>query len=182
MGPDKHHIREILKDCDAIRFGDFSLASGKRSKYYIDIRNVVTRPKSLKMICDHIIKKMKNYSLKPDYIACVELGAVPIGVIVSDRTGLPLIMVRKAEKDHGIKDRLVGFKKGRDPAGTVLLLEDETTTGGSVLSAAKVLKDEGLVIDAIITVVSRQEGSEEAISGAGIMLISLITAEEILKN
>lgn len=182
MGRDKNQIKEILEYYSAIKFGDFSLASGKKSKFYIDVRDVLTRPRPLTIICENILKEMKIHSLRPDYIACVELGGVPIGVILCDRTGLPLIMVRKEEKDHGIKNRLVGFKKEKDPGGTVLLIEDDITTGGSVLSAAKVLKDEGLGIEAIITVVDRQEGSEEAISGEGIKFISLITAEEILKK
>lgn len=178
----QNQIKEILKDYGAIKFGEFFLASGKKSEFYIDVRNALTRPRPLTIICEHIIKKMKTNSLRPDYIACVELGGVPIGVILCDRTGLPLIMVRKEDKDHGIKNRIVGFKKGENPEGKVLLIEDDTTTGGSVLSAVKVLKDEGLGIEAIITVVDRQEGSEEAISGEGIKFISLITAEEILKN
>lgn len=175
-------IKEILKACGTIKFGDFTLASGKKSRYYIDVRKAVTKPKTLRIICDHIIEKMKNHVIEPDYIACVELGGVPIGVLVADRTGLPLIIVRKGAKDHGTKGRLMGFEKGKDPIGTALLLEDVTTTGGSVASAIKALKDEGLRVDTIITVVDRQEGAEETISGMGITLIPLTTARDILKD
>ena len=175
-------IKEILDACGAIKFGDFTLTSGKYSRYYIDVRKAVTKPKILGIICDHIIEKMKNHIIEPDYIACIELGGVPIGTIVSDRTGLPLIIVRKDTKDHGTKDRLMGFEKGKDPIGTVLLLEDVTASGGSVASAIKVLKDEGLCVDTIITVVDRQEGAEEAISGMGIILIPLTTVRYILED
>ena len=106
-------IKQILKACGAIKFGDFTLSSGKKSRYYIDVRKAVTKPKTLRIICDHIVEKMKNHVVEPDYIACVELGGVPIGVLVADMTGLPLIIVRKEVKDHGIKDRLMGdFEKG----------------------------------------------------------------------
>ncbi len=175
-------IIEILKTCGAIKFGDFTLASGAKSRYYIDVRKAVTRPKTLGIICDHIIDKMKNHVIDPEYIACVELGGVPIGTIVSDRTGLPLIVVRKDAKDHGTKGRLMGFEKGKDPIGSALLLEDVTTTGGSVISAIKALKDEGLCVDTIITVVDRQEGAEETISGMGIIFIPLVTVRDILKD
>ena len=118
-------------------------------------------------------------NLEPDYLSCIELGGVPIGVLVADRTGLPLIIIRKEAKDHGIKGRLIGdFEKGK----TVLLLEDVTTTGGSVANAIKALKDEGLHVETIITVVDRQEGAEETISGMGITLISLTTATDILRD
>jgi len=172
-------IKQILKRCGAIKFGDFTLASGRKSRYYIDVRKAVTKPRTLRIICDHIIEKMKNHVIEPDYIACVELGGVPIGVLVADRTGLPLVIVRKETKDHGTADRLVGdFEKGK----TALLLEDVTTTGGSVTGAIKALRDEGLHVDTIITVVDRQEGAEEIISGMGVILISLTTARDILRD
>jgi orotate phosphoribosyltransferase len=172
-------IKQILKKCGAIKFGDFTLASGKKSRYYIDVRKAVTKPKTLRIICDHIVEKMKNHVIEPDYIACVELGGVPIGVLIADRTGLPLVIVRKEAKDHGTKGRLVGdFEKGK----TALLLEDVTTTGGSVSSAIKALRDEGLRVDTIITVVDRQEGAEETISGMGMILIPLTTARDILRD
>lgn len=172
-------IKQILKACGAIKFGDFTLVLGKKSRYYVDVRKAVTKPKTLRIICDHIVEKMKNHVIEPDYIACVELGGVPIGVLVADRTGLPLIIVRKEAKDHGIKDRLVGdFEKGK----TALLLEDVTTTGGSVTSAIKALRYEGLHVETIITVVDRQEGAEEIISEMGIILIPLTTARDILRD
>jgi len=172
-------IKDILKECKAVKFGDFTLASGKKSRYYIDIKKAITRPKILRIICDLIVEKIKNYNLEPDYLSCVELGGVPIGVLVADRTDLPLIIVRKEAKDHGIKGRLIGdFEKGK----TVLLLEDVTTTGSSVASAINALKDEGLHVETVITVVDRQEGAEETISGMGIILIPLTTARDILKD
>lgn len=172
-------IKQILKACGAIKFGDFTLDSGEKSRYYIDVRKAVTKPKTLRIICDHIVEKMRNHVIEPDYVACVELGGVPIGVLVADRTELPLIIVRKEIKDHGTKGRLMGdFEKGK----TALLLEDVTTTGGSVTSAINALRDEGLNIDTIITVVDRQEGAEETISGMGITLIPLTTARDILRD
>ena len=172
-------IKQILKECGTIKYGDFTLTNGKKSRYYIDARKAVTKPKTLRIICEHIIEKMKNHVIEPDFIACVELGGVPIGVLVADRTGLPLIIVRKEDKDHGTKGRLMGdIEKGK----TALLLEDVTTTGGSASSAINALRREGLCVDTVITVVDRQEGAEEIISGMGITLISLTTARDILRD
>lgn len=172
-------IKQILKGSGAIKFGDFELTNGGRSKYYIDVKKAATKPKTLRVICDHIVEKMKNHVIEPDYIACVELGGVPIGVMVSDRTNLPLIIVRKEIKDHGTKTSLVGdFEIGK----TALLLEDVTTTGGSVLSAINALKNEGLYVDTVMTIVDRQEGADEALSRIGIVLIALTTARDILRD
>lgn len=176
---DKKNIKEVLKECGTIKFGDFDMTSGEKSKYYIDVRKAITKPKTLRIICDQIIEKIKDFSLEMDYLACVELGGIPIGTLVADRTELPLIIVRKESKDHGIKGRLVGdFEKGK----TVLLLEDVTTTGGSVLSAINSLRDEGLNVDNVITVVDRQEGAEDAMNEVGIILIPLTTASDILQD
>jgi len=177
-------IIQLLKDSGAIKFGDFTLASGKKSKYYIDVKLASTKPYELVEICDQIIDMLGvNFPFQPpplefDYIACVELGGVPIGTMVSVKTGMPLIIVRKAEKEHGTGGRLVGdLEKGK----TALLIEDVTTTGGSSLRAVNALRDAGLHVDTVITVVDRQEGAEEAMSSVGIRLISLTTAKKILK-
>lgn len=172
-------MKEILKDCGAIKFGDFILAGRNKSRYYIDVRKAVTKPKILKLMCDRIIKKMKDHAIEADYIACVELGAVPIGTIISDRTQIPLIIVRKEEKDHGIGNRLIG---DFETCKKVLLLEDVTASGGSVLSAAKALKDEGLIVNIIIAIVDREEGADVAISNAGMVLIPLITTGKLLEG
>jgi len=171
-------IIQLLKDSGAIKFGDFILASKKKSKYYIDVKLAATKPRMLIEICGCIEEIIDSFPEEPDYIACVELGGVPIGTMVSYGEVLPLIIVRKAEKEHGTKGRLVGdFEKGK----TAVLVEDVTTTGGSSLSAVKALRDAGLLVDTVITVVDRQEGSGDAMSSAGIKLISLTTAKEILE-
>lgn len=172
-------IGKILQNCNAIRFGDFTLASGKKSKYYIDIKKAITRPDILKIISRHIVIEMTNRGIKPDYIACVELGGVPIGTIVSVETELPLIIIRKEEKSHGLKGRIVGDPEQKKVA---LLVEDVTTTGSSVVSAANVLRNEGLIVKTVISIVDRDEGAEENLSKEGLSLISLVKAKTLLED
>jgi len=169
-------IIQLLKDSGAIKFGEFTLTSGKKSNYYIDVKLAATKPMALGDICRQIVVELLNKY--PDYIACVELGGVPISTLVSYWEHVPLIIVRKVAKDHGTGGRLVGdFEKGK----TAILIEDVVTTGGSSLSAVKALRDAGLVVDTVITVVDRQEGSQDAMAGAGVKLIALTTAKEILE-
>lgn len=168
-----------LKECGAIKFGDFTLASGKKSKYYIDIKKASANPRILKLIAREISRKIKNHSIDADYIGCVALGGVPIAVAVSLETDLPLIIIRKEAKEYGTKGQIIGdfIKNSR-----VLMVEDVATTGGSVLRAIRLLRDEGLLIKNVIVVVDREEGAHAALADEGIELTPLVRIGDILKG
>lgn len=173
------NLAEALKECEAIKFGDFTLASGKKSRYYVDIKRASTNPRVLKLIASSIFEVLKLRSIQADYVGGVALGGVPVAVAVSLETGLPLLMIRKEAKGYGMKGQIVGeFEKGR----SVVLVEDVTTTGGSVVRAIGTLRDEGLVVRHVIVVVDREEGASGALAGAGVELIPLIRISELLGN
>lgn len=172
-------LTDSLQECKAIRFGDFTLASGKKSSYYIDIKKASAVPRILKQIAREISEKMRQYSIKPDYIGCVALGGVPIAVAVSLETDLPLIIIRKEAKEYGTKGQVIGdfIRNSR-----VLMVEDVATTGGSVLKAIELLRDEGLVVEHVIVVVDREEGALSTLSKMGVELIPLAKVSELLKE
>jgi orotate phosphoribosyltransferase len=167
-----------LKECGAIKFGDFTLASGKKSKYYIDIKKASAIPRILKLIACEIAEKIKINSIDADYIGCVALGGVPIAVAASLETNLPLIIIRKEAKEYGTKGQIVGdfIKNSR-----VLMVEDVATTGGSVLKAIKLLREEGLIIGEVIVVVDREEGAHAALANEGVELTPLIRIRDLLR-
>lgn len=172
-------LADALKECEAIKFGDFTLASGKKSRYYVDIKRASTNPQVLKLIAYNIKEVLKLRSIQADYVGGVALGGVPVAVAVSLETGLPLLMIRKETKEYGTKGQIVGqVEWGR----TAVLVEDVTTTGGSVLKAIKMLKDEGLVIRHVIVVVDREEGASRALADADVELIPLIRISELLEK
>lgn len=172
-------LADALKECGAIKFGDFTLASGKKSRYYVDIKKASTNPELLKLIARRISEIMELHSIKPDIIGGVALGGVPIAVSVSLETGLPLLMIRKEQKDYGTKGQIVGDIL---PGRQVLLVEDVTTTGGSVIKAIHALRDEGLIIHRVITVVDREEGASGTLASADVELIPLVRMSELLKK
>lgn len=172
-------LGQILQECGAVKFGNFTLTSGKRSKYYVDVKMAVTKPKILKLISSHIVTEIMSRKIKADYVACIELGAVPLGTAVSLDTGIPLVIVRKTQKDHGLKSRIVGEFEQKKFA---ILVEDVTTTGGSVISAALSLRNEGLIVNIVISVVDRDEGAEENLNKEGLVLISLVKAKTLLQD
>jgi orotate phosphoribosyltransferase len=172
-------VAKALKDCKAIRFGDFTLASGKKSRYYIDIKKASTNPKILKLIAIEIKNEIVKKSISGTYIGCVALGGVPIAVAVSLETGLPLVIVRKEKKDYGTKGQIIGDPK---PGSSVILVEDVTTTGGSVLKAIEILKEEGLEVHYVLVVVDREEGASGNLKKNGVELIPLARINDLLEE
>lgn len=164
---------EALKECGALRFGDFTLTSGKKSRYYIDIKEAVTRPEVLR----RIVREMAPHASGYDRVAGVELGAIPIVVALALETSLPYIMIRKRERVHGTK-RVFEGSVGRDDR--VLLVEDVTTSGGSVGRAAEVLRAAGAIVDRVLCVVDREEGAQESLRKIGIDLVPLLRGKDLL--
>jgi len=159
-----------------LKEGDFVLTSGKRSGYYLDIKKAYTRPGVL----SEIAARMETLLEGEERIAGMELGAVPIAVALSLKSGLPFAIIRKEGRKHGTGDRVEGgIKQGE----RVLLVEDVATTGGSILSAVKAIEEAGGKCGRAIVVVDRLEGADETLSKKGIELLPLFTVEELgVKN
>ncbi|MCD6237705.1 MAG: orotate phosphoribosyltransferase [Thermoplasmata archaeon] len=165
----------LLKECGAIKFGKFVLTSGAVSDYYIDIKLASTNPEILK----EIAKRMSKYADGYDVIAGMELGAVPLAVALSLETRIPFVIVRKEKKGHGTGNLIEGASVNRKK---VLIVEDVTTSGGSVLKTIDILRRAGAVLDRVIVVVDRESGAEEKIEKSGLEFVPLIKVSEILKN
>jgi orotate phosphoribosyltransferase len=172
-------LKESLKACQALQFGDFTLASGKRSKYYIDIKRASTDPMILADIAKDMEAEMNRNGIEPDAIAGVVLGSVPLAVALSLRTGIPYVMVRKEKKDHGTGKLIEGVLAS---GMKVLVVEDVVTSAGSSAEAIAILRDAGAKVEYIIAVIDRQEGGAARLSGMGIQLLPLLTAEEVLRE
>ena len=167
-------LREKLIEVGAIKFGDFTLTSGKRSSYYIDIKKASTKVEILKMIAEEISKFVTG-----DLIAGVELGAVPLVVATALKKDRNYLIIRKEKRTHGTGKLIEGeFESGQ----RVDLIEDVVTTGASVVKAIRILKAQGLIVNRVICVVDREEGGRENIEKEGVELISLLKAREIISS
>ena len=171
-------LTTALRDCGALQFGDFTLASGAKSEYYIDIKKASTNPKVLYMISILMAEKMQDENLRPDRIAGVVLGSVPLAAALSLATGIPYVMVRKEKKDHGTGKLIEGYL---NPGDKVLVVEDVVTTAGSSIAAIKTLRENGAVVDTAMSVIDRESGGEENYAEIGVKFLSLVQASEILK-
>ena len=157
----------------AVRHGDFLLASGIRSKVYVDIKSALTDPGVLSAIALEISGRGGF-----EAVAGVAVGGIPIAVAVSLASGKPYAIVRSGEKGHGTGGRIIGTVSDR----STLLVEDVTTTGGSVLSAVRLLRKAGARVDTVATIVDREEGAAAALAAEGVNLLPLVTLQELLKE
>src|SRR5205809_3041549 len=162
-----------LKASGALQIGTFTLASGKTSSYYVDIKKAITRPDLLRTIADG----MAPYAVDADRIAGVELGAVPIAAAVSLATGKPYIMVRKASKEHGTKKEFEGDLNRGD---RVLFVEDVVTSGGTLRGAIERLRGHGAVIEDCVCVVDREEGGKLLLAEISVRLHALLSSKDLL--
>ncbi len=165
--------QDIVK-AGAFKTGDFTLASGRKSDYYVDLRSVTTHPKLLKKVA----KAMAKHLGTCDRIAGVELGAVPIAAALSLETEIPFVMVRKHRKGHGTGNMVEGTLVSGD---TVVFVEDTVTTAGSLIRAINAVRERGGVVERAIVIVDREEGGAEALAGIGVSMISIASIAELKK-
>jgi orotate phosphoribosyltransferase len=172
---DKKELIELLKECGAIKFGRFVLTSGAVSDYYVDIKKASTNPVVLKRIAEIMEEYTKDY----DILAGMELGAVPLIVALSLETKLPYVIVRKEKREHGTVKQIEGdsVKDKR-----VLVVEDVTTSGGSVIKTVNILRQNQAKVDEVVVVVDRESGAEEKLKNIDVSLIPLVSVCDILKK
>ncbi len=166
-------IADLLIRHKAVEFGEFTLASGKKSPYYIDVKSAVTNPDLLFAIATAIERKYPF-----DVVAGVAVGGIPLAVATAMVAKKPYAIIRAAEKSHGKKDVMIGKVKNVN----VLLVEDVTTSGGSAIYGINALRDAGAQADRVVTVVDREQGAGEILRKQGVSLFPLVTVSEIVKQ
>ena len=171
--PSKEYLIELLKENEVFLEGDFTLSSGKKSSYYINMKKAITDPEILSTISKLITEKINGEEI--DKVAGPALGAVPIATAVSLESKLPLLMIRKEKKGYGTSKLIEGELNQGD---NVIVVEDVSTTGGSLLKAIKAIQDNGGNVVRAFVVVDRQEGAIEEFKKEGIILEPLISVNE----
>jgi orotate phosphoribosyltransferase len=156
---EKENLKKLLKQ-HAVKFGDFTLSSGKKSDFYVDCRKVTLHPEGAKLIGRIILDKIKG--MKVDSIGGLTLGADPITSSVVTLGNIPGFIVRKKEKEHGTKQKIEGLIA---PGWNVVIVEDVATTGASALEAIKAVEAIGAKVIKVIAVVDREEGAKAALKG-----------------
>ena len=162
----KDYLIGLLKENEVFLEGDFTLSSGKKSSYYINMKKAITEPEILSTISKLITERIGDEDIDK---------AVPIATAVSLESGLPLLMIRKEKKGYGTSKLIEGEL---NPDDEVIVVEDVSTTGGSLLKAINAIQDNGGNVVRAFVVVDREEGAIEEFEKAGITLEPLISVSE----
>jgi len=165
--------------------GSFTLASGQKSDYYIDLKATTLDPEGAFLIGSLTLDLLKEHKLAVEAVGGLTLGADPIATSVSlvgflRKMHLSAFIVRKEAKSHGTSKYIEGVENLRKNS-PLLILEDVVTTGASSVKAIERLRDEGFHPVAVVTVVDRQQNAEAVFSKMGIPLYSLLTIDALKK-
>ncbi len=160
-----------------VKFGSFTLASGKQSPVYLDLRRLVSYPDVLDLAVEAYIDRL--ISLEYDCVAGVPYAALPIAAIAASRLKRPMVYPRKEAKTHGTSQMVEGvFQQGQ----RAVLLEDVITSGGSILTAAETLSAAGLSVRDAVVLVDREQGGVNALAKQGINVHAVLSMRQILER
>lgn len=160
---------------DMIKFGDFTMKSGKKSYIYADIRTAISYPAIFKHICDEFGTIMSN--IHYDMICGVPYSALAIASAIAYEKQIPMLLKRKEAKEYGTKKILEGAYQ---PGQNCLLIEDVITTGASLIETTSVLEEHGLKVTDVCTLIDRNQGGREEMSRHGYKLHSIMNLVEII--
>lgn len=169
---------ELILDLFAygcVRFGEFTLASGKKSPIYIDLRRVISSTELFRKVVEAYVAKLRH--LDYDLIAGVPTAALPAGAVLAWKLDKALIYPRKDHKSHGTGRAIEGvFQSGQ----RAVMIEDVITSGGSILAAAETLRAGGLVVEDAVVAVDRKQGGVEAMAPHGIRIHPVLDIFEMI--
>ena len=161
-----------------IKFGDFTLASGKKSSYYVDLRLVPSYPQEFRKMVKYLENEIvENIGLdKFDSIVSVPTGGLVIASALAIETIKPLIYVRSKPKDYGTSKAVEGkISDGMN----VVMIDDVATTGGSVVKAIKSLNEVNISVKDAYVIVNRMEGADESLEEMGVKMHSILNILQI---
>ncbi|MBN1311315.1 MAG: orotate phosphoribosyltransferase [Anaerolineae bacterium] len=164
-----------LHDLGAVQLGEFTLKSGEISPIYLDLRLLVSRPKTLRRVAQ--VLQGAASPLKFDRLAAIPLAGLPIGVALSMAMDCPLIYPRMQAKGHGTGRQIEGEYKAGE---TVLLVDDVISRGDSKLEAIAELEAAGLKVPTLLMVVDREMGGVQDLADKGYQVHCALTMHTIL--
>ena len=157
-------------------YGTFTLRSGKVSDSYFDKYQFESDPVLLSDIAREMVKLIPK---EIEILAGLEMGGIPIVTILSQISGLHCSFIRKQAKEHGT----CRYSEGADLLNRkILLIEDVVSSGGAIIDATSMLRNDGIEVTKALCVIDRETGGYEKLQDVGIELLSLFKQSEIGQN
>jgi orotate phosphoribosyltransferase len=182
LSQEKERLLAIIKEKSFLtKGGPFRLASGAMSDFYLDMKPTMFSPEGLSLIAELVFNLLRDEP-SVDAVGGLELGAVPMisAVCMRSHRERPIdgFVVRKEKKGHGTDRKIDGNFR---PGSTVVLFDDVTTRGGSVMQAVHAVRAQGATVTKVIAVVDRLEGAAENLKKEGIELVAVFTTDDLRK-
>ncbi len=166
-----------MYDKDIIKFGKFTLKSGKESYVYVDLRTTISYPEIYRDICDILSDYIQQKQLKFDRLLGIPYSALTFASSIAYKDNIPMLLKRKEAKAYGTKKLLEGEYHKDD---ICLLIEDVVTTGGSSIESLEVLAEHNIKVTDLVCLVDRQGSAEKNLQSHHCTLHSMITLTQIL--
>lgn len=180
----KFSVLKALAQSKVLTTGNFTLRSGKSSDFYVDMRQLSCHPKKMSYFANVLNEELLTKPLVGpaghwDLYCGVPYGALPLTTLMANNADMPMVILRKKPKLYGKQKFVEGsFVEGQ----TVCLIEDVVTTGGSVISAIKKLRDVGLHVAYVGCILDREAGAEHSLRPYGVHYKSLVTLSELKRE
>ncbi|MDO8532970.1 MAG: orotate phosphoribosyltransferase [Dehalococcoidia bacterium] len=182
MGKEQRRERiKTLIEKLAMRYGDFVLSSGQKSKYYFDGKMATTDPEAATLIAEEIFEALRNVDVKA--VGGLTIGAAlmaPAISLIGRREGrlIPAFVVRDQRKEHGTKKFIEGYLP-KGPEAKVAIIDDVITGGGSVLKAIDKVEEEGCEVVKVIVLLDRHQGGSEEVRRRGYDFVAILHADSM---
>jgi orotate phosphoribosyltransferase len=171
----------LVSELSLLRSEKIRLAAGGTSTFYFDMKPTLFSPEGAALVAERVL----DFAAQDDarFVGGLEIGAVPIVACVAQLSFLrgprrvQGFFVRKTPKDHGTRKRIEGLAPESLRGKRVLIVDDVTTTGSSVLQAVEAARAEGAIVETVLTVVDRLEGAAANLAKRGVHLVPLTTAD-----
>ena len=167
----------FLIKSNSLRFGVFTLASGKQSSYYIDLRVLPSFPSHFRLAIGALKDTVERKVSEFDAIASVPTSGLVFGSALAYEMNKPFVYARKESKGYGTGKSVEGFLK---PGSKVVIVDDVATTGMSVSAAVETIRTNGGIVDNVVALVNRHEGGEEKLKQIGVKLHAVAGINEIV--
>jgi len=180
MPPAKDFILEFasfLLKSNSLKFGVFTLASGKQSSYYIDLRVLPSFPAYFRLTINALKDTVTKNVGEFDTLASVPTSGLVFGSALAYEMSKPFIYARKESKGHGTGKAIEGFLKS---GSKVVVIDDVATTGTSVSSAVEIIRANGAIVENVVALVNRHEGADDRLKKMGVRLSAVTGIKDIV--